>query len=681
MKATSGTAPAVVFGAALATVALRCSCAGAAVSTSLPAGGDLTASKVLRAENAAKALAAAELPSVHVGASARTQKEEQQQQQEQQDTSNAITFQSTNGYPRVTSSTKWDHIAEPHRSTTLTASSTVGNPDADVFQWSFGDGTVLEGRTVEHTFTSVGLHDVSLMQIDVATGKVYRMSSHVMVKYVRREIRQLKDEDREAFFDALETLYRLPTPEGNAVYGDEYKGINFFVQMHLDGAGVKDCDHWHDDAGIMTHHVGYTLQFEQALQVVDPSVSIPYWEYTIESAQGLTDYGQSPIFAADWFGDASPDNSLHTVDKGRWAYLPVMKATVILWGWLFLQDATDFVHNPYGLLRSPWNVDGTPFVTRFNLTNGEDTTDMVSCGSYQACFDSTTLANMNNCLNGGTHGPVHIKVGGEWNDPEEDLATKLGYTAAIPLMTKFLWRKGYLRTPESCTAEEDGVGDSSTCRAGCPAEVYENLGMTPYDVLMDALSLHWITPYTDGIIVYDEAHDRFVVAGHEEDEAFETKMWEKILHSLCDPGHVGELYTSSAPYDPLFWVIHPTAERFLSWRRKLATEETDVWALDETWGYSHGHVVGETGVVCDWSGVGDDFLDMPSCARGICGGHGVHDTLPFDIKVKGETVKMTNLEWYKFIYPDNDDLPYMYNEFAWDHCAANGAYMGTPEDK
>lgn len=34
--------------------------------------------------------------------------------------------------------------------------------------------------------------------------------------------------------------------------------------------------------GIMTHHVGYTLQFEQALQLVDPSVTVPYWEYTLE---------------------------------------------------------------------------------------------------------------------------------------------------------------------------------------------------------------------------------------------------------------------------------------------------------------------------------------------------------------------------------------------------------------
>ena len=43
------------------------------------------------------------------------------------------------------------------------------------------------------------------------------------MKYVRREIRQLTDADREAFFTAMETLYRLPTAEGTEEYGDEYK--------------------------------------------------------------------------------------------------------------------------------------------------------------------------------------------------------------------------------------------------------------------------------------------------------------------------------------------------------------------------------------------------------------------------------------------------------------------------
>lgn len=40
---------------------------------------------------------------------------------------------------------------------------------------------------------------------------------------MRREIRQLNDKDRVAFFDAMEKLYRLPTSEGRRIYGDDYK--------------------------------------------------------------------------------------------------------------------------------------------------------------------------------------------------------------------------------------------------------------------------------------------------------------------------------------------------------------------------------------------------------------------------------------------------------------------------
>lgn len=34
--------------------------------------------------------------------------------------------------------------------------------------------------------------------------------------------------------------------------------------------------------GLMTHHVAYTLQFEQAMQLINPTLTIPYWEYTLE---------------------------------------------------------------------------------------------------------------------------------------------------------------------------------------------------------------------------------------------------------------------------------------------------------------------------------------------------------------------------------------------------------------
>lgn len=57
------------------------------------------------------------------------------------------------------------------------------------------------------------------------------------------------------------------------------------------------------------------------------------------------------------------------------------------------------------------------------------------------------------------------------------------------------------------------------------------------------------------------------------------------------------------------------------------------WPLDETWDYSHGWVVGETGVVCSWDDVREGSLDMPTCAKGICGGHRATDVLPFEVKV------------------------------------------------
>ncbi|CAN0087203.1 unnamed protein product, partial [Scytosiphon promiscuus] len=569
-----------------------------------------------------------------------------------------LSFVTSNEYPPVTGS-PWTHNAEPFRKTTLTAHSTSGNPSHDVFKWSFADGTVLEGREVTHIFKKLGQQPVLLTQILIPTGTIVQQEHSVMVKYVRREIRALTDEHREAFFDAMEKLYRLPISEGNKLYGDDYKGIQYFVQMHLDGAGVEDCDHWHDDAGIMTHHVGYTLLFEQALQLVDPSVSIPYWEYTVEASAGLEDYDGSEIFQDDWFGEASPDNDLHTVQKGRWAHLSVMK------------EAWDYVHNSYGLLRAPWNSDPTPYVTRHNMTNGRDGQGIVTCDDYESCFDSDNLADMNNCLNGETHGPVHIKVGGEWNDPEQQLTQALGITAKVPLMSKFLWRKGYLRVPASCTVESEGTraGDSSTCRTSCPAELYESRGMTPYDVLMDVHALLWTAESAGGVLVWDEVRERFTVAGFEDDSAFQNKMWSKILSALCDPGHVGDLFTSAAPHDPLFWVIHPTAERFLGWRRKLGREQPDAHPFDESWGYTHGSVVGETGVVCDWSDVREGSLDMPKCVAGICGGHNADDILPFEVKVNGEVRKMSNLEWLDFIYPDNEDLPYMYDRFDWEHCA------------
>lgn len=76
--------------------------------------------------------------------------------------------------------------------------------------------------------------------------------------------------------------------------------------------------------------------------------------------------------------------------------------------------------------------------------------------------------------------------------------------------------------------------------------------------------------------------------------------------------------------------------------RKLTREKNvfqpppplDRHTFDESWGYTHGNVVGETGVVCDWSAVREGSLDMPTCITGICGGHHADDILPFEVEVQ-----------------------------------------------
>lgn len=55
----------------------------------------------------------------------------------------------------------------------------------------------------------------------------------VTVKYVRREIRDLTDRDRETFFNAVSVLQRVPSAVGRKVYGTNYYSKDYFNRLHL----------------------------------------------------------------------------------------------------------------------------------------------------------------------------------------------------------------------------------------------------------------------------------------------------------------------------------------------------------------------------------------------------------------------------------------------------------------
>lgn len=213
----------------------------------------------------------------------------------------------TPGYDSPVSLTylPWDVVAEPYKeqvltlkSASLTTEKLVATPidltDTDNVHvsWTLCEDTEYEmnlsGATTTFTaeFGNAGgvicSCSVSIITSD-ATASTYTSSFAMAVKYVRREIRTLSDADRTKFINALNTLYTLPENEGQLLYGSKYHDADFYSAKHLNGAGVSDCDHWHDGAGLLVHHMGFTLMVEQSLQAIDPSISMPYWEYGMES--------------------------------------------------------------------------------------------------------------------------------------------------------------------------------------------------------------------------------------------------------------------------------------------------------------------------------------------------------------------------------------------------------------
>ena len=83
-----------------------------------------------------------------------------------------------------------------------------------------------------------------------------------------------------------------------------------------------------------------------------------------------------------------------------------------------MQEAREYstITNPYGQLRSPWNVNPSPYFTRKTSVVGMTyATTLPTCTQYKSAFDSSSIAEMNVELNGDTHGPVHILVGGQWD--------------------------------------------------------------------------------------------------------------------------------------------------------------------------------------------------------------------------------------------------------------------------
>ena len=79
--------------------------------------------------------------------------------------------------------------------------------------------------------------------------------------YVRREIRSLSEEDREAFLSSALTLWTVGDEEGKAKFGSEqYRSVSFLLKYHHFNAGQQKTDHIHNGNGNGIRQIFYVLK-------------------------------------------------------------------------------------------------------------------------------------------------------------------------------------------------------------------------------------------------------------------------------------------------------------------------------------------------------------------------------------------------------------------------------------
>ena len=538
---------------------------------------------------------------------------------------------------------KHKHLAHVAKETRLELAS--GEPATWTISTAAGE-TLYESARPEPR-VDFAFPDVHTYTVRVSGAKVQSASFDVSSRVVRQELRQLSDSDRDAYLSAMHTVYATSQDEGESLYGSSFKSADWLIREHIYGAAAVECDHWHDDAGILNHHVGITWQMENSMRLVDSSVAMHYWDYTYDASVYGADWQSSPVFYDSWFGTASPANEHHVVDGGRWAYTQVLSGSKAL--------AFSNLTNPYGLLRSPWNTNKTPYLTRSNFTNGaayDSYTTFPMCSSFASWLTSSDwVGDMVFALNGALHGPVHIMIGGQWDFKEPkwgDLTARLSFPDAFLLLSKFLWRQGYVRCPATCSWDTE----PADCECSCPAALTGVGATRSASEFLEFAGVDALNPNSNLELLMDEygLNDT------------------QYLDALCHVGHPGEMFTSAAPQDPTFWPLHGNAERYLQYARLLKAE--GVLSFSESWGYSHAQELpSDTGIVCDWSAVDPASMELPTCAKETCPGHKGDDLLPFADLMDSQDGLYTNNEFYELVDPTNDDLPYVYDSLSyWPGC-------------
>jgi len=610
---------------------------------------------------------------------------------------NAYGQQSTVNYPWLSNKV----VVEPNRVTTLEAATpqeSLVRSDSLTFTWKFqhihsvdNDEVILTGSIIEYNFKKLGEYTLSVV---AANEKSTRTSEHMVhCLYVKREIRNLLSEDRDAFLNAAFTIWDVSTQMGREKYGSDFTGMDLFAREHAaEATGDILCDHWHEGSGFLLHHVALTLSFDMSLRSVDPSVTLPYWDFTIEGnyidsmGGGPAEIASvSPVLTAEWFGEV---DGLSHVKNSRWAHVEAVYA-----------HPSDTAQNSYGIVRAPWNnAKDTELVRHMSDVCGIEPINKAipTCATHLALLEGETLGTWLLSIAGNGHGPLHVNTGGVfgeceksvkdfYSEFEEDLAVNMTltgiseqileatgkdfgwaddneFTMAELVMEKIhleyfhIYRSLY--RSQICAA--DGMPNHLSCPDSCDEDTPESeclctcTGIDSSGTVSADFDWQNLEPC---LYASDLTKQMFFAAVPE-------KIRKHLITDICSAGaKEGEQLESASPVDPVFWLIHPILDRMTQVKRLAVLGDIPF---------------GEIGKVEAWTD--EEWIDYSfyTSDNYTCTGHSMHDAVLQNLPIPQRLVNyadsngdghLSNIEFWEGVDPvSGAGLDYIYDNFEWNHC-------------
>ncbi|CAD5221707.1 unnamed protein product [Bursaphelenchus okinawaensis] len=192
-------------------------------------------------------------------------------------------------------------------------------------------------------------------------------------KSLRKEYRMLSDDERMRLHRAIKNVKQRQGPGS----------FDFFANVHraFDKAGAA-----HSGPGFLPWHREYIKRFEIALRLTDPTVSLPYWDSSLDSR--IPDAKDSILWSEKFFGDSDKNGYVISGDFSPWQTI----------------QGTDKIRRNVGAEGHPFNDTEVKM-----LLNMNDIQDVLAfTAPTRNCPIRPNFYSLEY-----THGNVHIFVGGD----------------------------------------------------------------------------------------------------------------------------------------------------------------------------------------------------------------------------------------------------------------------------